>query len=261
MKPSTEDRLSLLERRLEEIAAVIRASDQGLALLGLGSVGIETARLDQWSDLDFFVLVRPGHKKAWIDDPSWLDRAHPVAYRFRNTGDGYKLLFADGVFAEMAVFEPQELTAIPYAEGRLIWADPDFDSSLRVPRNPGTPPWKPESVEWCLGELETCLYVGLCRFRRGERLSAWRFVQTYCLDRFLEVVAATAEPQPGFRDPYSKDRRFEALYPEAATWLPRFQTGYDRVPEAALAYVQWVETVRPMNPALKAEIIRLATTD
>lgn len=260
MKATSAERISLLERRLEDLAEVLRASDQGLALLALGSVGIETSRLDQWSDLDFFVLVRPSHKRTWIEDPSWLDRAHPVAYRFRNTIDGYKLLFADGVFAEMAVFEPQELENIPYAEGRLVWAHPDFDPSLRVPRNSGAPAWKPESVDWSLGELVTCLYVGLCRYRRGERLSAWRFVQSYCLDRFLEVIEATATPRPGLKDLYSKDRRFEALYPEAAAWLPRFETGYDRVPEAALAFLEWAETVRPVNPAMKAEITKLATT-
>ena len=55
--------------------------------MALGSVGAERERLDQWSDLDFFAVVRPGTKKAWVEDSSWLDRAHSVAYRFRNTPD------------------------------------------------------------------------------------------------------------------------------------------------------------------------------
>lgn len=248
-----------LEHRLDQVAEVVKGSPEGLAVLGLGSAGIERERLDQWSDLDFFVLVRPGTKGAWLDDPSWLEAVHPVAYRFRNTADGFKLLWDDGVFAEMAVFEPAELERIPYAEGRLVWAHPDFDPTLRVPRNTGAPTWKPESVDWSLGELLTCLYVGLCRYRRGEKLSAWRFVQGHCLDRFLEVVEATETPEEGLRDPYSADRRFEVRFPGAAAWLSRLETGYDRTPEAALAFLGWTETRTEVNRALAAEIRRLAS--
>jgi hypothetical protein len=252
------NRVELLEKRLAEVGQVLAASNQGLALLGLGSVGVERSRLDQWSDLDFFAIVRPGTKAAWIDDPAWLDRAHPVAYRFRNTVDGFKLLWADGVFAEMAVFEPQELAAIPYAEPRVVWAHPDFDQALAKPQRSGLSTNPPPSIEWSIGELLTCLYVGLCRFHRGERLSAWRFIQSYCLDRFLEVIESSVPPRPGCKDPYTKDRRFETLYPEASLWLKRFETGIERIPQAALAFLEWAETQAPVNPAMKAEIVRLA---
>jgi hypothetical protein len=247
-----------LESRLVQVAAVLRESPDGLALLGLGSAGIERERLDQWSDLDFFAIVRDGRKPTWLEDPSWLDRAHPLAYRFRNTADGFKLLWADGIFAEMAVFEAHELAGIPYAEGRLVWAHQDFDPALARPVCGGQAPWKPQSVEWSIGELLTCLYVGLCRWRRGERLSAWRFVQCYCLDRFMEVVEATQTAGPAPRDQYAKERRFEDRYPAAAVWLPRFLGGYDRVPETALAFLEWAESVAPVNAALKAEIVGLA---
>jgi hypothetical protein len=38
---------------------------------------------------------------------------------------------------------------------------------------------KPPTVEWLLGEALTCLYVGLCRYHRGEKLSAQLFIQHY----------------------------------------------------------------------------------
>ena len=39
-----------------------------------------------------------------------------------------------------------------------------------------------------LGELLTNLYVGLCRFHRGEKLSAMRFIQIYALDRLITLL-------------------------------------------------------------------------
>ena len=48
--------------RLDAIAAALRDSGAALALLGLGSVGRETDRIDDYSDLDFFAIVQPGQK-------------------------------------------------------------------------------------------------------------------------------------------------------------------------------------------------------
>ncbi len=61
----------LLER-LDAIGESLRTSGNALALLGLGSVGTETARLDAYSDLDFFAIVREGFKAHYIDHLDWL---------------------------------------------------------------------------------------------------------------------------------------------------------------------------------------------
>ena len=53
----------LLER-LNAIGQSVAGTSAGLAVLGLGSVGSEPDRLDNYSDLDFFVIVRPGCKDA-----------------------------------------------------------------------------------------------------------------------------------------------------------------------------------------------------
>ena len=104
-------RVTLLQQRLQQIAANLEQNPNGLALMGLGSTGAESSRMDQWSDLDFFAIVAPGYKQQFIDDLSWLSQLHPIAWCFKNTEDGYKLLFEDGIFCEFAVFEPQELKA------------------------------------------------------------------------------------------------------------------------------------------------------
>jgi hypothetical protein len=48
--------------RLEAIAQAVKETGQGVAVLGLGSVGQELERLDEYSDLDFFVIAKPGKK-------------------------------------------------------------------------------------------------------------------------------------------------------------------------------------------------------
>ena len=123
------DRLSAIGRSLED-------SGHGLALIGLGSVGLERDRLDEFSDLDFFAVVADGWKLRFIDDLSWLSRIAPIAYSFRNTADGHKLLFSDGVFCEFAVFETQELAAVSFAPGRVIWCCATF--TMRCGRPPIT---------------------------------------------------------------------------------------------------------------------------
>ncbi|MBI2418369.1 MAG: hypothetical protein HYV28_10805, partial [Ignavibacteriales bacterium] len=147
--------------RLEEIGESIKNSGNALALIGLGSVGIELSRLDDYSDLDFFVIAKDGYKSFYIENLSWLSSIAPLSYTFRNTKDGYKLMYEDGIYCEFAVFEIRELLQTNYAEGRIIWMADDFDENLRVPRNTGAPDWRPESVDWLIGEIVTCLYVGM----------------------------------------------------------------------------------------------------
>lgn len=256
MSPS---RAALLLQRLDQLGHSLAQRPDALGLLALGSVGIETARLDDWSDLDFFVIVAPGTKQRWLSDPAWLGDPHPVAWRFRNTADGFKLLWADGLFGEMAVFEPAELEVASYAEGRWVFRRDGLPERLRAPAKPRAPA-PPGDEEWCAGELLSCLYVGLNRFRRGERLSGLRFVQGHCVDRFLELAERWDPPPPGApaADPFDRYRRFEARHPGLAPLLAGFAGGYEAVPASALALLAWLEGRRPVPAALAAEIRRLA---
>ncbi len=67
----------LLER-LQALGNTIADSGQGLALIGLGSVGIEVQRLDAWSDLDFFVIARPGSRDLTFKQIAFLHQAHEL---------------------------------------------------------------------------------------------------------------------------------------------------------------------------------------
>ncbi len=234
----------LLER-LDEIGQALASTGQGLALIGLGSVGEERERLDEYSDLDFFAIVRAGTKQALLDDPAWLAQPCPVAYLFQNTEDGYKLLYEDGIFCEMAIFEQAELESIPFAPGRVIWKAGEIDEAIRLPVRP-LPARRAPSEAWLLGEALTCLYVGLQRYRRGETLSAQRFIQHYAVERVLELWEQTQDAAQGGRDPFVIERRLEQRHPDArraATPLypglraqPRLRPRHPGLPGKSLAH-------------------------
>jgi lincosamide nucleotidyltransferase len=87
------------------------------------------------------------------------------------------------------VFELRELETATYTAGRIVWKDNAFEEQWRIPKKQPVA-WKPESREWLIGEIVTCLYVRLGRYRRGEqRHPEWpahlsRFLAGY--DRVVE---------------------------------------------------------------------------
>ena len=122
--------------------------------------------MDEYSDLDFFVIVKPGEKNRYIDRLDWLEDVHPLAYSFKNSDVGYKVLFEDGIFGEYAVFEEWELVNATYTEGRIIWKDPMYaNTAIAKPSNP-IPSLKVDSLDFPLNEALTNLYVGLGRYAR-----------------------------------------------------------------------------------------------
>ncbi len=250
------DKESLLLNRLNAIGQSLAKRDGALALIGLGSVGLELDRLDQYSDLDFFAIVKDGTKQQYLEDLSWLNEIAPVAYVFLNTRDGYKLLYEDGVFCEFAVFEAEELSNIPFAEGRVIWRADGVAESIGTPIHPG---FSGEShpIEWHVGEALTNLYVGLARDLRGEQLSATHFIQWYAVSRVVELAAHIEEAEDVYPDQFMPERRFEARFPNLTNILPDLMQGYGNNCESALAILAFLERHFEVNQAMANEIRQL----
>ncbi len=251
--------ITLALTRLDAIAASLAATPHGLALLALGSSGAERARMDQYSDLDFFAIVATGHKAAYLSDLDWLTRVAPVAYVARNTADGYRLLYADGVFCEMAVFEPPELAGIGGAASWVVWQAPGF--SLADYQRPDEPVPAPRALEAMVDDVLSNLYVGLGRYRRGEKLTATRWVQGYALNALIEVCDATHPAAGARRDPFNNTRRVEQRHPALAAQLPALAGGYAETPAAARAILAYLETLTAVNAAMKQAILALAADD
>lgn len=244
---------NLLLARLDAIGRVLAQHDDALALIGLGSVGQERDRLDAFSDLDFFVIVEDGAKPQYLDQLDWLEAVAPIAYSFRNTDDGYKMLYVDGVFCEFAVFTRTELASAAFTAALVVWQRPNVmlplsQSQRSVPRQAS------HEDEWLTGEALTNLYVGLGRMRRGELLSATRFIQQYAVDRVIELVSRTAPIQGVHLDPFVPERRIERRSAELAQLLPQFVQGYSYNRESALAILSFLETGYNVHPAIAGAI-------
>jgi len=240
----------ILLNRLDSIKSSLASKPETLALLGLGSVGVDLTRLDQYSDLDFFVIVRKGFKKQYLTDLSWLELDQTLVFQFRNTIDGYKALYTDGVFLEFAVFEEWELKNIPYPPARIVWAHPDFDKNLTNPLIK-LPEKKVPPIEWSVNEAMAICYIGINRFLRGEKLSAFRFVQIYAVDRMMELAQYLENETIELLDPFAIERRFEKRYPQTASILPDIMAGYDNTPDAILAILDYLDQNFDVNKPLK----------
>lgn len=252
---------ALLLERLDALGGALAARPDALGLLGLGSVGRETDRLDAHSDLDFFVVVRPGAKARYLESLDWLAAARPLLWHFRNTVDGHKALMDDGVFCEFAVFEPDELERIPFAPGRWVWRRDELDPTLAEPRMPLPAPDLP-GEDWLVGEALSNLIVGLQRLARGETLAAMRLIQVHAVDRLLQLAERRAPAAA--RDPFALERRIEQRHPDLVPLLARVAQGYRGSPASACALLEGLQAHHSVPPQVAAHIhwlARQATSD
>ncbi|MGC3860684.1 hypothetical protein ACPSM1_10910 [Micromonospora chersina] len=237
-------------RRLDDLAAHLATRPDTVALLGLGSAGVDRDRLDDHSDLDFFLVVADGAVGNYVDSIDWLAAPCPVAYSFANERNGRKARYADGIFVEYAVFTVAELARLPFTGARVVWQRPDAPAGLAgsgAPPHPATPY---DTVEFHLNEALTNLYVGLHRELRGERLTAARFIQSYAVDRVLALLRLTEPPAAHRRDPFDPSRRVEQAYPPEVLPLAAMVPGYRHNREAARTTLDWLAARFPLEPAI-----------
>lgn len=242
--------------RLEELGACLAARGDVVGLLGVGSAGIEHDRMDEHSDLDFFVVVDEPAKPAYLACIDWLEAPHPVVYSFVNSVDGRKALYADGIFVEYAVFALAELPHIPFTGARVVWQREDAPDDLATcaPPLPSNPL---HSVEFHLDEALTNLYVGLHRELRGERLVASRFIQSMAVDRAISLLDLTERSPARRRDPFESSRRVEQAYGADVLPLARMAPGYEHNRAAAAATLTWLRDRFACDPVITDAVLAL----
>lgn len=243
-----------LLQRLEQLGAVLSGRGDAIALIGQGSVGADTHRLDEHSDLDFFVVVEREAKPRYIGSIDWLEALYPVAYSFANTVDGRKVLFEDGVFAEYAVFTLEELARASFSPGRVVWQRADAPPGLESPPSGG--PSLSGTPGHQLNEALTNLYVGLHRDARGEHLSGVRYIQGHAIDRIITMMHLLSGSTP--QDAFDVARGAESRFDAEDIPFADFVLGYRRNPEAALNILAWLEAHGEVSPVMAAAIRSLA---
>ena len=242
-----------LLNRLEKLTEVLRNDSDCLGLLALGSAA-DLSRMDAYSDLDFFVIVKDGTVQRFLEDDAWLSACAPLAYRFRNTPDGHKALWEDGIYAESAVVDVSTLASIPYTKGRWCFQR----EGMILPDQPHRPlPDPRQDPAYAYNEALTNLLVGMMRYRRGERLAGARLIQVHAIDRLLATLEDPSGPLPPSVDPFSLDRRIEFRHPEIVPLLQDVVIDLDHLPQATLALLAYLEVRMEIPAALRQRILGL----
>ncbi len=123
-------------RRLDDLAVSLARRGDVIAVLGLGSAGVETERFDEHSDIDFWLVVDDAAvKEDLLAGTDWLAGfGGRLAYSNVDDPNGRKALFEDGLFLEYAVFTPAELTRLAFTGARVAWQRPGQRPRPRRPR-------------------------------------------------------------------------------------------------------------------------------
>ncbi len=240
-------------KRLKEISRHLKNYNDILCLLGLGSMK-EVERADKYSDMDFFLIVEDGKKDVFINDLSWLE-VKPLSYKFKNTNDGYKVLFDDGVFGEFAVFEKHEMKNARFSKGLSYYHKDDFDLRLIEPRF--EPKAKVIHKDFNIQEALTNLYIGLLRDFRGEKSSAMTFIQGHAYNLIIELFPLVFDEASVEVDGYVYERRIEVRFPDANKFLSTFRQGYQKNKESAKAMLDFLIKYFEVDNKLVDEIHKL----
>lgn len=199
-----EPKLQMIQESLEILSRAAKKSPNTIAFIGAGSAGAEISRMDQYSDIDFFLIVEDGFSSGFINDNSWFGRELPIVFAFRDTDHGNKVLLQNGVFLEFAIFTKAELAQNGIPGLRVIWCRPDFSLPDLSAKQPST-----RELSYYVNQALSNLLVGALRLRRGERLAALAMIERYALTNLL--TAFRVKNNLKIEDPFTIERRAEQV--------------------------------------------------
>lgn len=190
--------MNKLIKRFDEIITRNQNKPEVLAFIGLGSMS-NTKRMDAYSDIDFFIIVKDAYKDQYLKDLSWL-QVEDIIWHYQETKDGLKVLYRDRIFLEFAVFTASEMKQIEYTDGIIYYQSKDIDDDTLAPR---AYKHKPIDPMYELNTFLSNIYIGLLRDHRQEKSAAFLMIQVYASNHFLKLL----DQHPD--DPYTVERRIE----------------------------------------------------
>lgn len=165
---------------------------------------------DEWSDHDFFLITEPGAQEALRQDLGWLPEHGRIAFSFRETEHGLKVLYDDGHMIEFAVFDVDEIALAGVNRYRTLLDRGGVEEACaRVHDHP-----RPQrDDDHLFGMVLASALVAIGRGRRGETLSA-AFLVTWGLTYLTRLITRIIPAEdPSILDSFDALRRFERAYP------------------------------------------------
>jgi hypothetical protein len=239
--------LQIVRETIEILSNAAKNSPHAIALIGAGSAGAEIGRMDQYSDIDFFLIVEDGFSAGFINDNSWFGRDLPIVFAFRDTDHGNKALLENGVFLEFAIFTQTELAQNGIPGLRTIWSKSGFllpDLSAKQPTV--------REVSYYVDQALSNLLVGALRLRRGERLAALAMIERYALTNLLR--AYRVKNNLAIQDPFNIERRAEQALGVDFTALVQ---GYERLEDSLEKILAFAEENFEVNASIAQSIREL----
>lgn len=185
-------------KRFLEIIENNKNKNHVLAFIGLGSMH-HTDRIDDYSDIDFFMIVEDGFKEQYLKSVDWLE-VSPIAWWYQETNDGLKVLYEDQYFLEFAVFTQDELKHIPYEKGTVYYKKEHINDDMFIPTIQKS---EKKETTYIINTWLSNLYIGLLRELRGEKVAALFMIQVYATNHMLTLLDLEDD------DPFVVERRVE----------------------------------------------------
>ena len=166
---------------------------------------------DEWSDHDFFLISQPGEQEELRQDLRWLPAHERIAFSFRETEHGLKVLYDDGHMLEFAVFDVDEIALAGVNRYRVAPRSRRRRGGVR--RTCATTRGRSTTTITSSGWSLTAALVAMGRGRRGEVLSA-AFLVTWGLTYLTRLLARVVPAEnASILDNFDPLRRFERAYP------------------------------------------------
>lgn len=203
----------------DDLKAIAESDSRVLGLIWLGSAA-QTARVDEWSDHDFFLVVKVGEGEAFRSNLSWLPQAESVAILARETAHGLKVVYENGHVLEFAVFEDPELELAAVNFWAVAVDKQDItERMVQIESNTHASVFE-EEREW--GLFLALILIAVGRARRGEILIAGQAIRSYCFKHvvgFLRDRRVAVPGTEGLSDNLDRFRRLERQFPVEAREL------------------------------------------
>ena len=237
---SSQPNLQKVKETLETLSLAAQKSPHAIALVGAGSAGAESSRMDEYSDIDFFLIVEGGFSANFINDNSWFGSLLPISFAFRDTEHGNKVLLENGVFLEFAIFTEAELALFGISGLRTIWSKPGFT----LPDFPSKEISERE-ISYYVNQALSNLLVGALRLKRGERLAALVMIERHALTNLLNAYRLKNNLK--IEDPYVIERRAEQAL--GVDFAPLIQ-GYENLKGSLVEILKFAENNFEVNSSI-----------
>jgi hypothetical protein len=194
----------------------LRPKDDIIALLALGSMAEKDHDPDLWSDHDFSIIIKKGSEEKYINNLFWLPDEYQVVFTYKESDNSRKVIFENMHLIEYAVFELENLKNLKINSYRLLFDKFNITDYIEeIVNSTSNSSNLLEDNEGLIGNLLTDIFIGVGRYKRGEKISAHYFIKEKALRQLLLLIEKNIESSElNNLDNLDPFRRFEYNYPE-----------------------------------------------